>query len=198
MGIAEARVETTRASRYLVQLCRHASLMGRHGPPHAGMDQGERPGRVDAEWSDEAGVITVVPWGRCTLRALPDALVVRVQAAEPEHRQRIQELIERNLSRFGRRDQLTVSWQDLAADTEEPAAPVSGPRGHRRAITLAASGVLGVGLMVAMHLGLGGALAATSWLGWSVAGLAIVPVVLVAAHAAVPLAVVRFRRRASR
>jgi hypothetical protein len=64
---------------------------------------------------------------------------------------------------------------------------------------LAATGVVGVVLMLVVHLGLaGGALAAAGWLGWAGAGLVIVPIVLVLGHAAIPLTILRLRRRTGR
>jgi hypothetical protein len=56
MLIAEARVETDRFSRYLVQLCRHFN------------DEAHPEEQVHVEWSDDRGVASF-GWGRCTLRA---------------------------------------------------------------------------------------------------------------------------------
>jgi hypothetical protein len=113
---AEARVATDRAGRYLVQFCRHASAMG-HAPG------GHGPGgvRVRAEWTDTAGTVTVTPWGRCTLVAEPTALVFRVTAASEADLRRLQEVVSRDVARFGRRDQLTVRWQPVHPDPEPTA-----------------------------------------------------------------------------
>jgi hypothetical protein len=62
------------------------------------------------EWSDTDGTL-VFSWARCTMQAGPDTLTVRAEAASEENLNRIQELIARNLERFGRRDHLTVTWQ---------------------------------------------------------------------------------------
>jgi hypothetical protein len=110
MLTAEARIQTSQPSRYLVQLCRHASsinhkiLHPRAGRAHAGPDV------QHVEWSDTDGTLTF-GWARCTLQAGPDTLTVRAEAASEENLQRIQDLITRNLERFGRRDHLKVTWQ---------------------------------------------------------------------------------------
>jgi Uncharacterized protein conserved in bacteria (DUF2218) len=79
--IAEARIETDRASRYLVQFCHHASEMSRHprmdGPgaqhqPHGQAGDQHQPQLGKVEWSDSTGTMSL-SWGRCTLSAGPDA-----------------------------------------------------------------------------------------------------------------------------
>jgi hypothetical protein len=62
------------------------------------------------EWSETAGTLTL-NWGTCTMQAGPDTLTVRAEAANERDLQRIQDLITRNLERFGRRDHLRVTWQ---------------------------------------------------------------------------------------
>ena len=126
MLIAHARVETDRASRYLVQLCRHASQMSRHQGTRMHMRHGDDggapqpPARVDADWTPTSGTITVTPGGRCTLDATAEGLALRVEASDAENLRRIQEMLDRNLTRFGRRDELAVSWQPPEATPEGP------------------------------------------------------------------------------
>lgn len=60
MLTAEARVETARPSRYLVQLCRHFSHQGRHlrHRPRAhliGDGQAHPEAQAHVEWSDTTG-----------------------------------------------------------------------------------------------------------------------------------------------
>ncbi len=64
MLTAEARVETERASRYLAQLCRHASQLGQHlRHTH---DSGDAPPEVrHVEWSDTYGIVSL-GWGEWT------------------------------------------------------------------------------------------------------------------------------------
>jgi hypothetical protein len=47
------------------------------------------------------------------MRALPGRLAVRAEAADQESLRRIQDLLTSRLQKFGRREQLTVKWQDL-------------------------------------------------------------------------------------
>jgi hypothetical protein len=114
MLTAEAHIQTSRPSRYLIQLCKHASDMGQHGRhrlrAHPGNNTPERPQMQHAEWSDTFGILHL-NWGECTIRANPDTLTLRAQAADEENLRRIQELIAGRLEKFGRRDHLKVTWQ---------------------------------------------------------------------------------------
>jgi hypothetical protein len=115
MLTSEAQIETERPSRYLVQLCRHAFGMNRmpgHRPrKHAGGDSlplGEV--QLEAEWSDTHGVISFAPWGQCTLAANANTLTLRIDASDEDRLQQIQDVITRDLDRFGRRERLLVNW----------------------------------------------------------------------------------------
>jgi hypothetical protein len=108
--IAEARVETDRSSRYLVQLCQHLNKAGQAHPQM----------QAHVEWSEDRGLINF-GWGRCTLRADPGALALRAEAATEEDLQRIEHRVADRLEQFGRRDQLTVTWTP-SHDAEEPSA----------------------------------------------------------------------------
>jgi hypothetical protein len=44
------------------------------------------------------------------MQASPDRLTLQVEAADEEHLQRVQEIIAADIERFGRRDQLKVTW----------------------------------------------------------------------------------------
>jgi hypothetical protein len=72
-----------------------------------------------AEWSQTRGTISF-GWGQCTMQASPGRLTLRVEAAKEEHLQRVQEIVTADIERFGRRDQLKVTWQ-------RPAAPIAQP-----------------------------------------------------------------------
>lgn len=107
MPIAEARIETDRASRYLTQLCRHIDRMpARHGGPGA-----PEEGRPEADWSQTEGRITFGARGHCVLRAEPDALLVRLETAGLEDLDRLTRLLAARLGGFGRRDRLAIHWQ---------------------------------------------------------------------------------------
>jgi hypothetical protein len=104
MLIADARVATDRAGRYLVQLCRHVELAARGRPQM----------RAHVEWSDDAGVISLGP-GRCTLRADSGVLALRAEAPDEETLRHIQQRIADRLEQIGRRDRLTVTWMPSGA-----------------------------------------------------------------------------------
>lgn len=175
MLTAEATVRTERASRYLTQLCRHADHM-RHRMPDALRPNGSTaaPPRVlHAEATDTEGTIAFDA-GRCTLRATRDTLLVRIEAPDHQGRQRIQDGLTDRLEKIGRRDGVQVDWQPSdtpaapSAPTDTPAAPAQQRPPRRRArgqvLTLAAVGVL----VIALHLGLGGALLESApWAGWA-------------------------------
>jgi hypothetical protein len=121
MPTAEARIETERPSRYLVQLCQHAAAMG--GAPHGHRaHRGDGPvARVEAEWSGTLGVIRFDPWGQCTVEATATTLTLRIEAAGENELRRIRDVITSDLTRFGRRDQVSVIWQLSEAPGADPA-----------------------------------------------------------------------------
>jgi hypothetical protein len=128
MPASYARVPTSRASRYLTQLCNHGSLMsrlGRHRPPGHGQGHGHgddgAPPTATARSDGTEGVIDF-GWGRCTLRATAGTLTLHAEAADPQRLQQIQDGIAARLQRIGRRDRLAVTW------TQSP--PATGPQGQ--------------------------------------------------------------------
>jgi hypothetical protein len=166
MLTAEAHVETGRAGRYLDQLCRHVSRMGRHGGHAPPSRSGHAAPEVQhVEWSDSDGVITT-GWGRCTVQATPGALTLRVEATDEEALQRLQDRVAHRLETIGRRDGLKVNWQ--RPEAAEPTESVLGGRARTWRGRATAVGLVVVGLLiVAVHLGLfGTALAASLWTGW--------------------------------
>lgn len=129
MPTAEARVETGRPGRYLVQVCKHFSNKGRqlgHRPrAHSGGDaQALSEMRAVAEqaqveWTSIDGHISL-PWGRVTLNAAQGVLTLRVEAAGEEELRRLQELVAGHVERFGRREGLRVSWRRPETSTVAP------------------------------------------------------------------------------
>lgn len=99
MLTAEAAVETGRASRYLVQLCRHLQLATQAHPQL----------RAQVDWSDDHGLISL-PWGRCTLDATAHVLTLRAEAPDADSLRELQTRIADRLAQVGRRDRLTVTW----------------------------------------------------------------------------------------
>lgn len=200
MPSAEAHVQTERPNRYLVQLCRHFSHKGEHlrhrsGTQHSGFPPMPAD-QVRVEWSDTHGIVDF-GWGKCTMKATPEVLMLRAEATDDGNLRRVQDIVTGHLDRFSRRDPLTVSWQppgartapphDATRTTPAPDRKTPSRRGHGSTIVLIMAGILAV----AGHLGLGGAvLANLQWTSWVVD--IILAVVLVKVIA---LGLFAFRRR---
>jgi hypothetical protein len=125
MLTAQAHIQTEHPSRYLVQLCRHANNINHKGQHlhegqhlHVGQAQ-VRPEVLHVEWTDTDGILSL-NWGQCTMQAGPDTLTLRVEATDEENLQRVQDLLAGDLERFGRRDQLKVTWQRSSKPTVQP------------------------------------------------------------------------------
>ena len=69
--------------------------------------------QVHAERTDTQATVTFAPWGQCTITSEATTLTLRIQAADEENLHRIQDIITKDLERFGRRDNLTVNWHRL-------------------------------------------------------------------------------------
>jgi hypothetical protein len=110
MLTSEAHVDTERASRYLIQVCRHFSHLRRHesrpdqNPAHARPDV-----QAQVEWSATHGTISF-GWGRCTMQANPGTLTLRAEAPDEDNLERVQDLLADHVERFGSRDHLKVKW----------------------------------------------------------------------------------------
>jgi hypothetical protein len=115
MLTAEADIRTEHAARYLARLCGHAGKMGTAG--HLGRRRpsrahGDAPPEVRrVECSGTEGTVSL-NWGQWTMRAFPGLLAVRAEAADEESLRRIRDLLTARLQKFGRREHLTVDWQD--------------------------------------------------------------------------------------
>ena len=127
MVIAEAHIEVRRAGRYLAQLCKHAAAMatshGHGSPAHAGGDAlvgGHL--QVGSEWTETRGLIRFEPYGRCSIEATEDALILRAEAVDEAKLRRIQDTLGGDLERMGRRDGLTVTWRPAVSPAPEPQA----------------------------------------------------------------------------
>jgi hypothetical protein len=111
MPTAHAEVRTDRGSRYLTQLCRHASHMGtgivHRLRAHRGSDPGPRVHNADC--TDTDGVIEF-DRGRCVLRATAASLVLHAEADDDGQLEQIKAGIAARLHRIGRRDRLAITW----------------------------------------------------------------------------------------
>jgi hypothetical protein len=90
---SHAEVPTDKPVAYMRQLCKHFGH------------------KVDASFGDEDGYIQF-EFGRCSLHAAGGALELEVSAADAESHERMERVIGSHLERFGRRDELSVAWQD--------------------------------------------------------------------------------------
>jgi hypothetical protein len=125
MLVDEARVETERSSRCLRQLCRHLDLVAKMHPQM----------QAHVEWSVDRGVISLGS-GRCTLRAEPGVLTLRAEAAEDESLHQLEQRVADRIEQVGRRDRLTVTWEQLRGAGQQLPGQPSGAedqqKTHRR------------------------------------------------------------------
>ena len=126
MPILYAQIPTERASRYLVQFCKHAAALGSGGHTprmHLHAPMGRRDVQVAAEWSPTSGTVTFTPWGTCTLTATDDTLTLRIDAADEAGLAQIRDVINRDFERFSSRDPISVTWRRI----EDPGAAPTSP-----------------------------------------------------------------------
>jgi hypothetical protein len=98
MPKAEARVRSERASRYLVQMCKHF----RH--------------KVEAEWTDDTGRVDFAP-GFCHMRVENGELIMLCEGNDERELGRAKYIVEDHLVRFGWREDIHVTWETPADDT---------------------------------------------------------------------------------
>ena len=131
MLIAEARIESRRSSRYLVQLCEHLDRKAQALPDVNYKAQAHPEVDAHVEWSDDRGVASF-GWGRCTLRADTGVLSLRAESLDERNLQRVEELVADHLERFAKRERLTVAWSPAQRVVDEVADTPAGhtERGH--------------------------------------------------------------------
>jgi uncharacterized protein len=88
---SQATVSTEKPVPYMRQLCKHFGH------------------KVDAVFTDDSGYINFEA-GRCDLRAGDGELFLTVTADSEENRERLRNVVGSHLERFGRRDELSVTW----------------------------------------------------------------------------------------
>lgn len=91
MIAAETRVNSEKAKRYLVQLCKHFA----HKTP--------------AEYDETQGRVDFRP-GLCVMTATDDALFVRCEAGAAPELERVMHIVEDHIVRFGWREKVVVEW----------------------------------------------------------------------------------------
>ncbi|MCK8783784.1 DUF2218 domain-containing protein [Roseomonas sp. NAR14] len=91
MSNSTARVATALPRRYMGQLCKHFEH------------------KLAVQLEEEAGRIEF-PMGVCLLRAEPETLVMRAEAADAEALAKLEDVVARHLVRFMFREPVTVDW----------------------------------------------------------------------------------------
>jgi hypothetical protein len=97
MFFAEAKVESDKASSYLVQLGKHFAH------------------KVPTEYDETRGRVEFEP-GLCTLRASGNVLSVRCEAKTYPELQSVKGIIQDHLVRFAWRENIAMNWSDGAPD----------------------------------------------------------------------------------
>lgn len=90
---SHAEVATDKPVAYMRQLCKHFGH------------------KVDASFGEDSGYIQF-EFGRCDLQSNIQTLTLDVSAADAESHERMERVIGSHLERFGRRDNLSVAWQE--------------------------------------------------------------------------------------
>jgi hypothetical protein len=216
MLTSEASVETSDPGRYLAQFCKHAAAMNEHAPAmfrrHAMGALGHAGGgafvgggvQLSVDCSETSGVVEFTPWGKCTILVDDGKLRLRANANDTDGLRRIQDIISGDLERWGKRENLQVVWREpdalsapagVARPTDNPAPqnePIgaASPNSRQRRLMLTAAGGVGIALILLAHLTLAGAATVIPlWLGWTAAGVLLVPAAVVALHAVGPLTI---------
>ena len=188
-----ARIGTARADRYRDQLARHGAGMVRTvrdggGTDGAGMvrtvrDRGGTgmPPIRDASAVDGV-VVLELAWGRCTVTARQDELILLAEAPTVADLQKIQAGVGGRVTRIGRRDGLSVVWSTAEGDPSVEDLPRTPPA--RRSLMGAVALATILGVVVLLHLGIGAALLRRQWTWWAlvVVGVVVVAKLLLARH----------------
>lgn len=93
MHVAEAQVKSERASRYLVQLCKHFS----HKAP--------------ADYDEARGQVDFQP-GLCVMSAADNRLTLRCEALSESDLHRVKDIVADHLVRFAWQEKIAVVWND--------------------------------------------------------------------------------------
>ena len=121
MLTAEAVIQTEHPERYLARLGTHAAKMRQHlGSRLRAHGSGETaPEMQHAEWSATRGTVRL-NWGGWTMQATPGTLTLHAEADDAASLRKIQDMLTTRLEKFGRREHLTVTWQQAATPAGEP------------------------------------------------------------------------------
>lgn len=95
MHVAEAQVRSERASRYLVQLCKHFAH------------------KIPADYDEVRGQVDFQP-GLCVMHAAGDWLTLRCEAGSESDLRRVKDIVADHLIRFAWQEEIAVIWNDGA------------------------------------------------------------------------------------
>lgn len=91
--VANAQVDTPKASRYLKALCNHFDR------------------KAEARYDDNSGHVKF-PFGECVLHVVEDTLLLQVTAESDTMFARVKHVVADHLVRFGTNEELVVNWVD--------------------------------------------------------------------------------------
>jgi hypothetical protein len=111
MPASLARIETTRASRYLTQLGDHLSHLSQRMHQHARNGEHAGPPQVLSVAATDDHALITFAWGTCALQATDTALLVRIEVQDVADLGQAEALIAHRIQTIGSREQLTVAWQ---------------------------------------------------------------------------------------
>ena len=123
----------------------------------------------DATTTDESVVLDLA-WGRCTVTADDDALVLLAEAETHEDLAKIQAGVGQRVTKIGRRDGLGVTWSPAEGDSGAEGATV--PASSRRSGVITALILIAVVAVIGIHLGIGVALLRRQWTWWLLGAVA--------------------------
>jgi hypothetical protein len=92
MTRSQAQVQTTNASRYLVQLCKHFAH------------------KIAVEYDTRNGLATF-PFGTCTMQADDRQLTLQCTGHDEASLERVQDIVHRHLEGFAFREKPSIVWQ---------------------------------------------------------------------------------------
>jgi hypothetical protein len=162
-----ATIETSRAERYRDQLAKHGAGMLRQA--HSGQGHDVPPIRSAA--TTDGSLTLDLAWGRCTITATDEALILAAEADTREELAKIQAGVGRRVTGIGRRDGLVVTWSPVegAAGLVDGAAQVTSRRSQPLVVIAIAAIVV---VVVAVHIGIVAIAMRQSWAWWALAVLA--------------------------
>lgn len=124
---------------------------------------------VQAVSATDAEVLLVLVWGRCTVKADGNRLLLIAEAPTRDGLAHIQAGVGRRVTAIGRRDGLVVDWAPADGQPEEPTGAAATQRCPAfRGVVVVST----IAVVLVIHLGLLATLFQAHWAGWVLAGVA--------------------------